>query len=77
VGFDSFGGMQFVLRQFATEHKWDRFHFRNNLAMALAVEVVQFPEHFKWLGDGTAAVLLDQVPAPYGSWGDAVRQGGA
>ena len=38
-----------VLREFAEEREWTKFHTPKNLAMALSVEVAEIVEHFQWL----------------------------
>jgi len=38
-----------VLRHFAAERDWERYHSPKNLAMALSVEVAELTEHFQWL----------------------------
>ncbi len=37
-----------VLRTFAEEREWDKFHSPKNLSMALSVEVSELMEHFQW-----------------------------
>ena len=38
-----------VLRQFAAERDWDKFHSPKNLAAALSVEAAELLERFQWL----------------------------
>lgn len=46
-----------VLRQFATDRDWDKFHSPKNLAIALSVEAAELLEHFQWLSDAESADL--------------------
>jgi dCTP diphosphatase len=46
-----------VLRQFASDRDWDKFHSPKNLAMALSVEAAELLEHFQWLSDAESADL--------------------
>jgi dCTP diphosphatase len=43
------GELQQLLRQFAAEREWERFHSPKNLAMAIAGEAGELLEHFQWL----------------------------
>ena len=38
-----------ILRRFASERNWERYHSPKNLAMALAVETGELMEHFQWM----------------------------
>jgi NTP pyrophosphatase (non-canonical NTP hydrolase) len=46
-----------VLRQFAADRDWDKFHSPKNLAIALSVEAAELLEHFQWLSDTESADL--------------------
>ena len=46
-----------VLRQFAADRDWDKFHSPKNLAIALSVETAELLEHFQWLSDAESAAL--------------------
>lgn len=46
-----------VLRQFASDRDWDKFHSPKNLALALSVEAAELLEHFQWLSDAESAEL--------------------
>jgi dCTP diphosphatase len=46
---DSLNDLSTVLRQFADERDWGRFHTPKNLAMALVAETGELVEHFQWL----------------------------
>jgi dCTP diphosphatase len=46
-----------VLRQFASDRDWDKFHSPKNLAIALSVEAAELLEHFQWLSDAESADL--------------------
>jgi NTP pyrophosphatase (non-canonical NTP hydrolase) len=41
-----------LVRQFADERDWDKFHTPKNLATALAVEASELLEPFQWLTSG-------------------------
>lgn len=41
--------LQVVLRAFASEREWERFHTPKNLAIALSVEAAELLEPFQWL----------------------------
>lgn len=55
-----------VLRRFAAERNWERYHSPKNLAMALSVETAELMEHFQWLGE-------EESFLPPGPARDAVR----
>ncbi len=38
-----------IVRQFAAEREWERFHSPKNLSMCLAVEAAELMEHFMWV----------------------------
>jgi len=40
--------IQSVLRKFATDRDWDRFHTPKNLSTALMVEAAELAEIFQW-----------------------------
>jgi dCTP diphosphatase len=46
-----------VLRQFASDRDWDKFHSPKNLAIALSVEAAELLEHFQWMSDAESADL--------------------
>ena|ERR1035441_2978474 len=46
-----------VLRQFAADRDWDKFHSPKNLAIALSVEAAELLEHFQWLSCAESADL--------------------
>jgi len=46
-----------VLRQFASDRDWDKFHSPKNLAIALSVEAAELLEHFQWLSEAESADL--------------------
>lgn len=48
-----------IVRQFAAERDWEKFHTPKNLAMALSVEVAELVEHFQWLSTGEPDELDD------------------
>ncbi len=41
--------IQKILREFAEERDWNRFHSPKNIATALAVEAAELLENFQWL----------------------------
>lgn len=44
-------GVTLLLRQFALERLWNRFHTPRNIALALIGEVGELAELFQWSGD--------------------------
>ena len=38
-----------IVRQFVDERDWQQFHSPKNLSMALAIEVAELMEHFRWI----------------------------
>ncbi|KAL7479658.1 hypothetical protein ACHAW6_005384 [Cyclotella cf. meneghiniana] len=46
-------GVTLLLRQFAAERLWDRYHTPRNIALALMGEVGELAELFQWNGDIT------------------------
>eukprot|EP00804_Cyclotella_cryptica_P008477 CCRYP_003977-RA/>CCRYP_003977-RA protein AED:0.07 eAED:0.07 QI:620/1/1/1/1/1/2/219/292 len=44
-------GVTLLLRQFATERLWNRYHTPRNIALALLGEVGELAELFQWSGD--------------------------
>ena len=59
----NFDTLRSVLRFFAAERDWDRFHSPKNLAMALSVEVAELVEHFQWLTEAESAALSPETAA--------------
>ncbi len=54
------GGLKDAIRAFAAARHWEPFHTPKNLGMALASEVGELLEHFRWLtGDESYAVCQD------------------
>lgn len=47
-----------LIREFAAERDWHKFHTPKNLSMALTVEVAELAEHFQWLPTGAS----DELP---------------
>jgi dCTP diphosphatase len=52
-----------VIREFARERDWERFHTPKNLAMALSVEVAELVELFQWLTPEESMALIDTAEA--------------
>jgi dCTP diphosphatase len=50
-----------VLRQFASERNWERFHSPKNLAMALSVEVAELVQIFQWCTEVESRAARDDV----------------
>ncbi|ANB70930.1 hypothetical protein AYM40_00120 [Paraburkholderia phytofirmans OLGA172] len=48
-----------LVRQFADERDWDKFHTPKNLATALSVEASELLEPFQWLSSGDKSELDD------------------
>ncbi|MFL9897910.1 nucleotide pyrophosphohydrolase [Paraburkholderia fungorum] len=46
-----------LVRQFADERDWDKFHTPKNLATALSVEASELLEPFQWLTSGDKSEL--------------------
>ena len=46
-----------LLRDFAHQRDWDRFHSPKNLTMALSVEASELMEHFQWLSEEESSQL--------------------
>ena len=60
TGTDALRELRDVLREFAAERDWDRFHTPKNLASALTVEAAELLEHFQWAERGTADELTPE-----------------
>ena len=45
------GALKNAARAFAAARQWEPFHSPKNLSMALACEVAELMEHFRWLTD--------------------------
>jgi len=49
-----------LVRHFAAERSWEKFHSPKNLAMGLAIETAELMEHFLWLeGPESRELRLD------------------
>jgi dCTP diphosphatase len=46
-----------ILRRFALEREWERFHSPKNLASALVVEAAELLERFQWLTEDQSRSL--------------------
>ena len=46
-----------MLRQFAKERNWDKYHSPKNLSMALAAEAAEIIEVFQWLSEDESRKL--------------------
>ena len=54
------GSLKDAVRAFAAQRKWEPFHTPKNLSMALACEVAELMEHFRWLeGDESRLACFD------------------
>lgn len=53
--------MTLLLRQFALDRLWDRFHTPRNVALALIGEVGELAELFQWSGDVDETKSGDQT----------------
>jgi len=52
--------LQFEIQQFTAARDWKQFHDPKNLAMAIAVEVGELMEHFRWSStDQSRGILQD------------------
>lgn len=50
-----------ILRRFALEREWERFHSPKNLASALVVEAAELLERFQWLTEDQSRSLSAEV----------------
>ena len=46
---DSLNNLNTLLKQFAIDRDWEKFHDPKNLSMALIAESAELVEHFQWL----------------------------
>jgi dCTP diphosphatase len=49
------------IAKFTNEREWGRFHDLKNLSMALAIEVAELMEHFRWVTNADANALMDDA----------------
>jgi len=49
-----------AVRQFAAERAWEPFHSPKNLSMALACEVGELMEHYRWVDSEESRRLVDE-----------------
>jgi NTP pyrophosphatase (non-canonical NTP hydrolase) len=56
------GAVKDAIREFASERHWEPYHTPKNLAMALASEVGELVDHFRWL-TGEESFAVCQNPA--------------
>jgi dCTP diphosphatase len=59
----SIGTLKEILREFARERDWDKFHTPKNLSMALIAEAAELVEHFQWV-EGDNSHLLEEKVRP-------------
>jgi len=52
--------LRLVLREFAAERDWRRYHTPKNLAMAMIVEAAELVEHFQWMTPEQSAAPTSQ-----------------
>jgi|LauGreDrversion4_2_1035121.scaffolds.fasta_scaffold00767_2 NTP pyrophosphatase (non-canonical NTP hydrolase) len=50
--------LQFEIQQFSAARDWKQFHDPKNLAMAIAVEVGELMEHFRWSSNHQSRNIL-------------------
>src|SRR3984957_10378261 len=56
------GSLKDAVRAFAAERQWEPYHTPKNISMALACEVGELLEPFRWLtGDESRQVCIDPV----------------
>lgn len=55
---NSIESLRYLLREFAGERDWDKYHTPKNLSMALIAEAAELIEHFQWV-DGDTSHLLE------------------
>lgn len=51
--------IQLLLREFAHQRNWERYHTPKNLAIALSVEVSELLEIFQWLSEDEVSAIKD------------------
>lgn len=54
-------GITLLIRNFANERLWNRFHTPRNIALALLGEVGELAELFQWKGDEGGIELSEEV----------------
>ena len=54
------GELRRIMRQFADERDWGKFHTPKNLAIALSVEASELLEPFQWLENGKREELGEE-----------------
>lgn len=50
-----------AVRQFAAERNWEPFHSPKNLSMALACEVGELMEHYRWVDSEESRHVVDDL----------------
>src|SRR5690348_15952027 len=56
-GHDGLEDLKVLLRAFAVDRDWDKFHSPKNLSMALIAEAAELLEHFQWLTESESTTL--------------------
>ena len=54
------GSLKEVVRRFAAERDWERFHSPKNLVMALMVEAAELMENFLWITEEESRNLASE-----------------
>jgi NTP pyrophosphatase (non-canonical NTP hydrolase) len=54
------GSLKEVVRRFAAERDWERFHSPKNLVMALMVEAAELMENFLWITEEQSRSLASE-----------------
>lgn len=62
--FETIEGVTLLLRQFALDRLWNRFHTPRNIALALMGEVGELAELFQWSGDVANESVNGNVNGP-------------
>jgi len=55
------GELKTHMRQFANERDWQQFHDLKNLSMAVAIEAAELMEHFRWVTNSDANLLMNET----------------
>ena len=64
------GDLKSAIQAFAEARDWMQFHDPKNLVMAMASEIGELSDHFRWLRSGESAELLKD-PLKTGAWTEA------
>ena len=61
-------GITLIIRKFANEREWNKYHTPRNIALAILGELGELAELFQWIGDGDSDItsffsedMLDKI----------------